>query len=338
MEEKMENPTRIFTDIDYDKKGKQIGYLYLPYSVTRSAYGNIAVPIAVIANGRGPTVLLQAGTHGDEYEGQIALCKLIRALEAGSVAGRVILLTATNLPAAIAGTRVSPLDGGNLNRAYPGDPDSGPTKAIAHYVDSVIFPMTDYHLDLHSGGSSLDYQPFASVRRSDDPDLDRRAMSAMLAFGGPFGIVWRHSLERGFTDDAAIRRGIVSLGGEFGGGGAVARDAVGLIERGIRRFLAHAGIIDGKDAPPPEADMRLLKVSDRDYFVLSPDAGLFEFAAVIGEEVVADQLCGRIHFVDDPARSPVPAHFRRAGTVICTRHFGRVERGHCVAHLATPLG
>ena len=52
----MENPTRIFTDIDYDKKGKQTGYLYLPYSVTRSAYGNIALPIAVIANGRGPTV------------------------------------------------------------------------------------------------------------------------------------------------------------------------------------------------------------------------------------------------------------------------------------------
>jgi uncharacterized protein len=161
MEEKMENLTRIFTDIDYNKKGKQIGYLYLPYSVTRSAYGNIAVPIAVIANGRGPTVLLQAGTHGDEYEGQIALCKLIRTLEAGSVAGRVIVLTATNLPAVIAGTRVSPLDGGNLNRAYPGDPDSGPTKAIAHYVDSVIFPMTDYHLDLHSGGSSLDYQPLS---------------------------------------------------------------------------------------------------------------------------------------------------------------------------------
>jgi predicted deacylase len=172
----MEKATRIFTDIDYDKKGKQIGYLYLPYSVTRSAYGNIALPIAVIANGKGPTVLLHAGTHGDEYEGQIALCKLIRALEPDEVNGRIIVMTATNLPAALAGARVSPLDGGNLNRAYPGDPDGGPTKAIAHYVDSVIFPMTDYHLDLHSGGASLDYQPFVSMRRSADPELDRRAL------------------------------------------------------------------------------------------------------------------------------------------------------------------
>ncbi len=275
----MEKATRIFGDIDYERSGKQIGHLYLPYSVTRSAYGNIALPIAVIAGGKGPTVFLQAGTHGDEYEGQIALCKLVRALEPGEINGRVIVMTATNLPAALAGARVSPLDGVNLNRAYPGDPDGGPTKAIAHYVDSVIFPMTDYHLDLHSGGSSLDYQPFVSMRRSQDPELDRRAMAALKAFGGPVGVVWAHTLEGGFTDAAAIRRGIVSLGGEFGGGGAVMRSAVSLVERGLQG----------------------------------------------------------VHFVDDPARPPVPAYFRRAGRVICTRHFGRVERGDCLAHLATPL-
>jgi hypothetical protein len=51
----MEKPTRIFGDIDYDKNGKQVAHLYLPYSVTRSAYGNIPLPIAVIANGKGPT-------------------------------------------------------------------------------------------------------------------------------------------------------------------------------------------------------------------------------------------------------------------------------------------
>jgi len=79
----MEKATRIFGDIDFERTGRQIGHLYLPYSVTRSAYGNIALPIAVIAGGKGPTVFLQAGTHGDEYEGQIALTKLIRALEPG---------------------------------------------------------------------------------------------------------------------------------------------------------------------------------------------------------------------------------------------------------------
>ena len=76
----MSNTSLIFTDIDYDREGKQVGWLHLPHSVTRSAYGALAIPIAVIRNGSGPTVFLMAGNHGDEYEGQIVLAKLIREL------------------------------------------------------------------------------------------------------------------------------------------------------------------------------------------------------------------------------------------------------------------
>src|SRR3569833_3058698 len=35
--------SRIETDIDYERPGKQVGWLYLPHSVTRSAYGNISI-------------------------------------------------------------------------------------------------------------------------------------------------------------------------------------------------------------------------------------------------------------------------------------------------------
>ncbi len=229
----MAQRTRIFGDIDYDRDGKQVGWLYLPYSVTRSAYGNIAFPIAVIKNGKGPTVLFTAGTHGDEYEGQIALTKLIRALEPGSVAGRVIIMPAANLPAALAASRVSPLDGGNLNRVYPGDADGTPTWAIAHYIETVLFPLADFYHDLHAGGSSLQYQPFVSMRQSDNPELDRRAMAALRAFGAPLGLVWAHAHGSGLAISSAIARGIVALGGEFGGSGAVSRSGVALVERGI---------------------------------------------------------------------------------------------------------
>ena len=41
----MSKPTRIWTDVDYDQPGKQIGWLNLHHSVTRSAYGNIMIPI-----------------------------------------------------------------------------------------------------------------------------------------------------------------------------------------------------------------------------------------------------------------------------------------------------
>jgi hypothetical protein len=57
--------------------------------------------------------LLMAGNHGDEYEGQVALGKLIRSLEAEEVCGRIIILPSTNFPAAMAGMRTSPLDEGS---------------------------------------------------------------------------------------------------------------------------------------------------------------------------------------------------------------------------------
>ena len=118
--------TRLYTDVDYEKNGKHVGWLYMPHSVTRSAYGNIAIPVAVVKNGTGPTIFLMAGNHGDEYEGQIALCKLIRSIDPGRVQGRIIVMPAANLPAALASARVSPIDQGNLNRAFPGDPDGTP--------------------------------------------------------------------------------------------------------------------------------------------------------------------------------------------------------------------
>lgn len=332
----MSGATKIWTRIDYEKDGKQTGWLQLPHSVTRSAYGNIAIPIAVIRSGKGPTVFLMSGNHGDEYEGQIALCKLVRELQPSEVSGRIIVLPAANLPAAMAGTRVSPIDQGNLNRAFPGDPDGTPTFAIAHYIASVLYPMADFHHDLHAGGSSLQYLPFASMRQGADPDLNQRALAALRAFGAPIGLVWVYSPDQRLSSVAAAAQGLVSLGGEFGGGGSVSSRGVRIIEQGLANLLAHAGVIDDARAMGDFAGpSRLMEVRSRDYYVYAPDAGLFEPAVELGDDVRAGQLCGRVHFVDNPGRPPESCHFEGDGMVICKRHYGRVERGDCVVHLAT---
>jgi hypothetical protein len=149
-------------------------------------------------------------------------------------------------------------------------------------------------------------------------------------------MVWGHTLDVGFAQTAALRRGLVSLGGEFGGGGAVSVAGVRIVERGIRNVLIHVGCMDPAAAKgEPPMPTRIIEVRNRDYFVLAPDAGLFEPVVGLGDVVQAGQLCGLVHFVDNPGREPVPAPFRASGTVISKRHFGRVERGDCVAHLAT---
>ena len=331
----MTQPSMIFTDVDYQRQGKQVDWLNLPHSVTRSAYGAISIPIAVIRNGEGPTVFLMAGNHGDEYEGQIVLAKLIRELEPAQIQGRVIILPAANLPAAMDGARVSPIDQGNLNRAFPGNPHGTPTFAIAHYIDSILYPMADFHHDLHSGGSSLRYMPFCSMRNSGDATLDARSLAALRAFDAPLSMVWAYNPENRLAGAAAARRGLVSLGGEFGGGGHVDRGSLAMLDRGVRNFLQFSGVMaDAKPMAPPHGT-RLVEVNSRDHYVYATEAGLLEPLVDLGSEIKQGDLAGQIHFVDNPARAPVPCYFRRAGMVVCQRHFGRVERGDCVAHLAT---
>jgi N-alpha-acetyl-L-2,4-diaminobutyrate deacetylase len=154
-----ESPSRksstVRATVDFEKPGKQTGFIQVPLSVHDDAWGVIPIPIAVISNGRGPTVILEGGNHGDEYEGPIALGELIRALDPGAVSGRLIFIPAINLPAVVAAYRTSPLDDLNFNRAFPGNPLGSPTQQIVAYVNDVLFPMADAFLDLHSGGSSL---------------------------------------------------------------------------------------------------------------------------------------------------------------------------------------
>ena len=334
----MANPSMIFTDVDYERDGRQVDWLHLPHSVTRSAYGTIAIPITVVRNGPGPTVFLMAGNHGDEYEGQIVLSRLVRALRPEQIRGRVIILPAANLPAAMDGARVSPIDQGNLNRAFPGDAHGSPTFAIAHYIDSVLYPMADFHHDLHSGGSSLRYVPFCSMRKSGDPALDARSLAALKAFDAPVSMVWAFAPENRLASAAAARRGLVSLGGEFGGGGDVNRSSLAMLDRGVANFLRFSGVMADAgtaEASGPPQGTRLVEVSSRDHYVYATEPGLLEPSVDLGAEVKQGQLAGLIHFVDNPAREPAPCHFRRDGMVICQRHYGRVERGDCVAHLAT---
>ena len=154
----------------------------------------------------------------------------------------------------------------------------------------------------------------------------------------PVSMVWAYVPENRLASAAAARRGLVSLGGEFGGGGDVNRSSLAMLERGVRNFLRFSGVMAAAAAGEPDAPVqgtRLVEVSSRDHYVYAPEPGLLEHAVDLGAEVQKGQLAGLVHFVDNPAREPVPCFFRRSGMVICQRHFGRVERGDCVAHLAT---
>ena len=332
----MGGETRIRCFVDFERDGKQITHLQLPHSSNTSAYGWIGIPIAVIRNGAGPTLYLGAGNHGDEYEGQIALSHLIRTLDPGAIQGRLIILPAANLPAAMAGQRCSPIDDGNLNRSFPGDPNGPPTAAIAHFIESVLLPLCDAALDLHSGGKTLEYLPSALIRHRDacDPLLAAK-LAALKAFGAPIGYLVSDAREDRTLTAAADRAGIIAVATELGGAGTASLETLQIANVGVRNMLAHCGLIERAAGEDAGVEPRLMRVAGPEYYVHAPCAGLFEPAFELGDEVAAGQAAGRIHFVDDPATAPVEVAFRGSGTVICKRPILRVERGDCLAHLAT---
>lgn len=321
--------------VDFDKPGKQIGVFHVPLSVHEDAWGVIPVPVAVIANGKGPTVILEGGNHGDEYEGPIALGEMIRDLDPAVVSGRLIFIPAINQPAVTAAYRTSPIDGINLNRTFPGDPMGTTTRQIAAFVHDVLFPMGDVFMDLHSGGSSLDIIPSAVIEPGKTPEQHAANTAAALAFGTPITVVIDNRGDPRTATASAALAGLTVIGTEMAGGGTVSIDALALCRRGIRNVLAHVGVLPRDMATPVEHEPRLYELTSRAH-LLSEDDGVFEPMHRLGTEVKAGQLAGRIHFITQPARTPVDLHYRADGIVYGRRQPGRVRPGNCCLVVASP--
>lgn len=324
----------IVSTVDFERDGVQHGFLKLPYSRNISAWGAVMIPITVVKNGEGPTALLTGGNHGDEYEGPVALSKLAVTLVACDIQGRVIIVPFMNTPAVHAGTRVSPIDAGNLNRSFPGRPDGTVTEKIADYFQRTLLPMADLVLDIHSGGKTLDFVPFAACHVLADKVAQSKAESAMLAFGAPYAMRMLELDAVGMYDTAAEEMGKVFVATELGGGGSSSARTVAIADRGIRNLLIHARILRGE---VQRNESVLLNMPNGECFVTSEDSGLLEMCRDLGEEVSRGDLLARIHNVHRTGAIPIEYRAKRSGLLVA-RHFpGLVQCGDTLVVVADIL-
>lgn len=331
-------PSQVWTKIDFNARGMQSDFARVPYSSDTSAYGWIPVPMICFNGGEGPTALLIAGTHGDEYEGQIALRRIMRALAETEVKGRVIVLPALNQPAVVAGRRSSPLDGGNLNRLFPGEPGGGPTAMIAHYVTTELFPISDLVIDLHSGGRSLEYLPVALAHRGRTPDADRKIRALLDCFGAPHSIITDGTAGGSGTTLYAVaaRNGVTAITTELGSGATLSKAGLDLAEAGLRRVLRRYGIAPDLDAPAA-TPTRLVRSVSREHSIYSPCDGLFEPLVGLGDRVTVGQQAGYVHRLDSPLTKPVKLTFSSAGLVDYRRFPTLAASGDVLFGLITDL-
>jgi N-alpha-acetyl-L-2,4-diaminobutyrate deacetylase len=321
-----QNP--IVPTVPFDEDGVHHGFLRLPYSRDDSAWGCLMIPISVIRNGEGPTALLTGGNHGDEYEGPIALQNLALTLEDNQIGGRVIIVPAFNYPAFRAATRTSPIDKVNLNRSFPGRPNGTVTEKIADFFQRTLVPMADIVLDIHSGGKTLDFIPFAAAHILPDKTQEADCVATMRAFNAPYSAMLQEIDDVGMYDTAVEQQGKMFVSTELGGGGSASVRSISIAKKGIRNVLIHAGILDDEINLAPSID---LDITDSDCFVFAEHDGLFEPMVDLGENVEEGGMVARIWPLDRTGVAPFDYRTHRSG-IVAGRHFpGLVKAGDCMA-------
>ena len=325
-----DNP--ISSTVDFDKDGIQHGHLKLPYSHNTSAWGSIMIPVTVIKNGTGPTALLTGANHGDEYEGPVALYHLSHIIQPKDVTGRIIMIPAMNLPAFEAGTRVSPLDNVNMNRAFPGKPDGTVTQKIADYFQRTLVPMADYVLDIHSGGKSLNFVPFCAVHQLDNKQQQAKCVAAMEAFNAPYSLTLLELDSVGMYDTAVEDMGKIFLSTELGGGGWSTATSNTIAKEGVRNLLIHARILAGKATH--KHNSQILDMPTNDCFVSCGESGLLEFCVDLGDAVNKGDCIAQVYNIQHSGLPP-QQYFAGVDGILIGRHFsGLIKIGDIIGVVA----
>lgn len=331
----------IVNPIDFEQEGRQEGHLAIPYSIDRSPYYQIRIPFLRLKNGDGPSLLLMAGNHGDEYEGELQLGRLMRQLDVSSIRGAITILPMANLPAVMAAKRCSPFDGGNLNRAFPGDAAGTPTARMAHFLENVLFARHEVVLDIHSGGTSMAHLPCTLIERQADPKRFERAVALLHAMGAAHAFIADNGPQAPTSMGAAGRAGATGLSGEFGGGGTVTPESMAFTAASIDRLMVDLGLVETPVlsrspllAPPP---LQLLSLSRHSQGIYAERRGWFEPAASLGARVKAGDTAGWYHDLERLNSREEALHFAEDGIVISHRLHCDSQAGDCLIQVAEPI-
>lgn len=326
--------------IDWETPGAR--YYHVPFT-SDNTWGRIRVPLYVACSGKpGPTILAIGGTHGDEYEGPVGLKNLIQSLDpAQLVKGRFVVVPVLNVPAFKADRRDSPLDGGNMNRVFPGDPKGTISSRIAHFVTTELLERADVVIDLHSGGTGFEIARCTSFHQIDDPARFEEFKQVALLFGTPFVMIYSSGMGTGLLTEEAEAMGKITIGSELGYGASTDYDGVRWAQHGTRNVLRHFGLLDEpiESVVPAWVDrQRVISQTDIDRYITAPCDGISEPVVPVGSYVKQGDLVTRIHDFDRPDEPPVEIRADLDGYVMCRKFRARTVQGEVVMVIAPEVG
>ena len=283
--------------------------------------------LCVTGKSAGPTLLVLAGVHGNEYEGIEAIPRIFARTEPAELNGRLIMVSACNMPAYEVGVRNSPVDGHNLARVFPGDPDGTVSMRIAHWITEGFIKKADFLIDLHSGGPESDLPTLIGYEHGSD-EAGRSCLAAARAFGAP--VLWGHPppVAPGRTCSAASENGVPWLYTETRGGGRATEDDLACYVEGVFNVMKYLDMLPGKPRPRPLTH-HLCGNGNLDEIITAAAAGIFRAQVDLLQEVERGDTIGTVNDLFGQSLETVTAD--RRGFVILLRRTPTVSVGDSVA-------
>jgi len=262
-----------------------------------------------------PHVFLISGIHGNEQTGVYVAENLIEKLSKTELFGSITIVPVANPPAFRCKSRISPMDGLDMNRVFPGNREGTVTERLAAEIWEQAM-QADYIIDLHSCEEECIPYVLALHREFS------YVKSLAYKVGIPYVI--ESTGTRGQLFVEASREGIPAIIIEMGGKCSVDLQSAVRVRDFLLNFLTSLGIIQGYELESkPEFYGRIVEIR-------APTDGLFIPKSFCGSEVSEESPIGEIKNKNN-ITSPLN------GLLVYIKKVMYVFKGEKIAGIATKL-
>jgi len=282
----------------------------------------IDIPIYVFnAKEAGPTVLVQAGLHGDEINGIETVRRMLQNSQFKVSKGAVIAVPILNIFGFIHFSRDVP-DGKDVNRSFPGSKKGSMASRIAYHYATQILPQIDFGIDLHTGGAQRSNYP--QIRYTLEDEFGKNIAKV---FNAPF--IFSSKLIKGSFRNEAYTMGKPTV--VFEAGESMRFDDYSINEgvKGILNVLKYFKMV-AKNDTNFKKNATSISLEGRKW-LRAPTAGMFIPKILNGSVIEKGQILGIITDTFTLKNKNIRAIYD--GFVIAINHQAVVNQGDALFHI-----
>jgi predicted deacylase len=270
---------------------KQRGFV----TVGETPMGPIQFPLVIISGTKpGPKLCITAGVHGTEYPAIDALLRTINEVDPATLAGTLIAVPVVNSMMFRARSPfLSPVDGLNLNRTFPGAAEGTISETLAHVLLNEVVAQADFHIDCHGGDFPELLLPYCGYPMQGKQEVDEHGEAMARLYSPRIVALYREGSTlpptKGSLVNEASRRGIPSILTESGSAGGLDPAHVEIHRNGMRNVMRYLKMIPGDPVIHGER-----MVAKDQFLVNARRGGLLRLAISVGEELKKGQLIAEV--------------------------------------------